>query len=251
MDLDERSRPTKIQAAVLRAAQAASERTGTPGKIEGRMFDGIVRHFFREPRVLGAVEQLRRMGYVSRGTDGWVDLRIPRRAWSDSLSGDDPEPLSDAQLTAIIVRFASAPVEFRPDPAPVTIAETIAELPSGPKRRKPKNAVRRFVLLADHRLAETWYGAALPSPLSRAIVVADKACEKALLALRSKLALDRMMGSFPEPTGRHEYQWHVTPLGIAYIERSDTPPSLSVDRVHAIGSRLGYEPVSRSGPLGR
>lgn len=243
---DERTRPTKMQAAALRAAQAASERTGTPGSVGERLFEGIVRHFFRDARARGAIEQLRRMGYVSRGEKGRLDLHVPGCVWNGVLAGDDPEPLSDAQLHAIVASFGYVPREI----AAEREAEPAIEIPPEPRRRKQKNAIRRFGLLADHHLAESWYGAPLPSPFSRAVIVADKACEEALLALRSVLARDGKMESFPEPTGRHEYQWHVTPLGIAYYERAGTEPSLSVDRVHAIGTRLGYEPLSRSGPLG-
>lgn len=248
---DERTRPTKMQAAVLRAAQEASKLTKSTGTVEDRLLSEIVRHFFREPRVQGAIEQLRRMGYVSRGADGRFDLRVPGCAWNGILAGDDPEPLSDAQLCAIVARLGYAPQEVVAKPIPESIVEPIVELPKEPRRRKTKNAARRFVLLADHRLGESWYGDALPSPLSRAIIIANKACEEALLALRSKLTNEGMMEAFPEPTGRHVHRWRVTQTGIAYYERTGTEPSLTLDRVHAIATRLGFEPTSRSGLLGR
>lgn len=247
---DERTRPTKMQAAVLRAAQAASERTGTPGCVEERLFEWIVRHFFRESRVLQAVEQLRRMGYVSHGPRGRLDLRVPDCAWGDGLAGDDPNPLSDVQLHEIIAGrgYAIAVVATEnTGPRPVPAAAKAPER----KERKPRSVSRRFVLLADHLLAESWYRGPLPSPLSKAIIVVDKSCEAALLALRSVLAHEGMMESFPDPTGRHERRWHVTPKGVAYCERSGTGPSLSVDRIHAIATRLGYEPIPRGGHLGR
>jgi len=237
---DERPRLTQIQAAVLRAAHTASGRIGTVETVPERLFEAIVRHFFREQRVLGAIEQLRRANYLSRAPNGTLKLHVPPYAWGATLPGDDPEPLSDTELAAIIVRTGFVATTVHDHKAPLAAAVD-APRTTGPK--KMKGSVRRFALLANHHLAEAWYGSSLPSPLSRAVVVADQTCEDALLALRSKLAVERLMESFPSPTGRHECQWNVTPFGVAYYERVDTEPTLSLDRIESIATALGFAPI--------
>ena len=152
---------------MLRAAQMASLQINTPGIVTQRLFEWIARHYFRENRIVGAVDQLRRMGYVSRADDDCLNLYVPECAWNGILSGDDPEPLSDLRLHAIIVRAGHELSD---------LSECSEVEPPQPKAhgQKPKRAARRHVLLADHRLAETWYKDALPSPLAKAIVIADQ-----------------------------------------------------------------------------
>ena len=238
---DERPRLTQIQAAVLRAAHTASGRIGTVETVPERLFEAIVRHFFREQRVLGAIKQLRRANYLSRAPNGTLNLHVPSYAWSATLPGDDPEPLSDTELAAIIVRTGYVATTVSEQRTP--LAEAAVDAPRTTGLKKMKGSVRRFALLANHHLAEAWYGSSLPSPLSRAVVVADHTCEDALLALRSKLTVERLMESFPSPTGRHECQWNVTPFGVAYYERVDVEPTLSLDRIESYATALGYAPV--------
>ncbi len=242
----DRIKLTKIQMALLRAADEASAMTGTRGVVSDPVLRRIAGHFFRPTLVSPALRELVRARYLVPLPEERHRVVLEPHDWRDCfLPGYEPEALSLGSL-AVMIRETGANVVEAPTltpPAPP------APTPREPSRDTPQ-WTRRFRLLANHRLAETWYGDALPPDLSSAIVCVNQSDERFFLALRYKLASERLMETIRPDVRSKARNWRVSPLGIESYERHGVAASLSPLEVETIGASLGLVPLPRSNQAG-
>jgi hypothetical protein len=257
---------SKVQMALLCATMDASVAMATPGLVPTGLFDRIARHFFRQDRVFGAVRELVRSRHLATDRAGQnFRVAVLNRARFGTLPGCEPEPLCDAELLAMIreagiaIRPVSESVVLADDgdvASDVNLVQPSCEcVPSEPKRTVRIPATerfrRRFRLLANHRLAERWYGGELPSELSRAAIIIDRFDIGAAMALRSKLVREGLMESAVEPSNRQLSLWHVTPLGTVHCEQSNVAASITPEEFAEYAVQRGFVPLERSDQSGR
>lgn len=229
---------SKAQLALLRSIDAASRMIGTPGIATTNLAGRIARHYFRPDRAEGALRELRRSeNLILLVRDRYRVVIAPPSAQDCLLPGYEPEPLSQESLAAMIRESGAAvTVEFPSIPRPVPV-------PNIPSMDTPQ-WTRRLRLLANHRVAEIWYGDALPPEFSSAVVTVNQPDPRFFLALRYKLASERLMETF-RMAGRYNVRtWRVSSLGVDSYVRNAVTASLSAEEAATIAASLGLAPLS-------
>ena len=242
----DRIKLTKVQMALLRAADEASVMTGTRGIVSEPLLRRITGHFFRPALVYPALRELIRARYLVLLPEDLYRVVLRPHDWRDCfLPGYEPEALSLGGLTVMIRETGANIVE---EPTPMPSAPPVPA-PRDPSKNTPQ-WTRRFRLLANHRLAETWYGDALPPELSSAVVCANQNDARFFIALRYKLASERLMETLRRDVRSKTRNWRVSPLGIESYEHYGIDASLSPLEVETIGASLGLVPLPRGNQPG-
>ncbi len=238
--MSDQMRLTKVQAALMRSTQIASTIIGTERRIPIKLFDLIVKHYFRADRVFGATRELIRQECIDlMPEDRYLILPHPDIRQLD-LPGCDPEPLSDMELINLIEQAGCVLTRI----VPVVVETSLPVLGS-------RRALRKGVLLANHHYAEQWYGDALSSTFSHGVIVFDHPETDHSLALRSQLAKEKKIQGLPTPENRQAMRWRVTPSGIVYYEKERVRPTITIELICDIARRLDLKPLSISAHPGR
>lgn len=251
-------RISKVQAALLWAAKDASLLTSSPGVVSDGLFGRIARHFFRPERVFGAVRELVRDGHLVVLRDANYRVVIPTYARTAILPGCEAEPLADGELARMVraAGYVPATPEVEAIPLPAETPEPEPALATRRARPMARNVTterlaHRFRMLANHHLAEQWYGSPLPTELSRDIVLAARNDRSASLVMRSALVQHKLMESIPESKARQIFHWRVTESGIEFYRDSGISATLTLEGIAQISSAIGLNPLERSDQPGR
>jgi len=236
---------SKVQLALLRSIDAASRMIGTPGIVPADLPERIAWHYFRQDRAFGAIGELRRSENLVPLVHDRFRVVVAPPSWRDGLlPGPVAEPLEHDALAAIV-----AEMKYPTNGSMGTCTATLARRKGSV--RKSAHWDGRFVLLANHRLAEEWYGGALPEVLSGGIVTSGHLDEAFARELIVELSLDQLIRSVRIRGERNLFRRHVTPLGIESIALRRASPTLTHDRIATIANPLGFHPLSRSDQPGR
>ncbi len=231
---------TKVQAALMRSAQAASVMIGTKNRIPIKLFNLIVKHYFRIDRVLGATRELTRQLCIDlMPEERYLLLSHPDINRFD-LPGCDPDPLSDMGLINLIDQAGCTLTQIVP-----VVTESFLPVPGS------RRVQRKRVLLANHHYAEVWYGDALSAKFSHDVSAFDHPEMDHSLSIRSQLAKEKKIQGLPMPGNRQSMRWQVTPSGIVYYQAERVRPTITIEAISAIARTLDLKPLSISAHPGR
>ncbi len=231
---------TKVQAALLGAAHAASLMLGTPGTVPARFLYKLTSHYFRANLVANAIRELQR-GRLASHEDDNDSVSIRKPASLIGLVGCDPTPLSDDQLVSMLESAGFLKPGIAQQPIPARNADSGCSVSASHTNRRR--------LLADHHLAERWYRGDLPSDLSRRVIVLAPLRPQSAISIRAGLEAEGLMRCETEPTMPRLAFWGVTRHGIQYY--GDTKPTMTPLEIEAFASTLGFIPIENSDHPGR
>lgn len=233
---------SKVQLALLRSIDAASRMIGTPGIVPTCLVARISRHFFRADRAEGALKELCRSENICLLLRDRYRVTVAPPSWQDILlPGCEPEPLENDGLAAMIAELG----------IPTALLPSGHSIPQKRSVRKSTHWRDRFVLLANHFLAETWYGKLLPEPFFDGIMATRGFDQTFVREFRAELSLDLLIRAMRIGGERNRFDWGVTPFGIESIRSNDATPTLTPDAIAMIALPLGYHPLPRGDQLGR
>ncbi|MEI6511032.1 MAG: hypothetical protein WCO25_03235 [Candidatus Uhrbacteria bacterium] len=242
--MKDRSPLSKVQLALLRSIDAASRMIGTPGIVPTNLAGRIACHYFRPDRVEGALNELRRSENLVLLLRDRYRVIVSPTSWQDCfLPGCAAEPLEEDRLVAMIIETGYAVVASAETTAAVRDRRVVAI-------RRTVHWMQRHVHLANHLLAERWYGNTLPAELSFGILSANQSDPSPFHELRTELSLEHQLKSIRVKGGHNVFHWRVTPLGVNSIEQHRAAPSLTPDVIATIATPLGYCPLPRSNQPG-
>lgn len=230
-------RLSKIQAALLRNLRLTAQLTGESAKVRADVVRQIADHYFRAIHIDGALKELHRMGWLTRPTNPYVSIAQDLLPHHSLLPGEPPLPLGRRAIEDILRHAGLLVVEFVPEEEEEEDEEEPLEI-----------CKQWMTALADHRYLERWYGAPLPSVLSREVFLRNYPNATNPVSKRSQLRERGWLRATPEPNNGRAYAWQVTERASAAMDAARVRSTYTTISVKALAVRLNISPQTSATP---